>query len=224
MKTLFLAFGFFLSIALYADWDNEQKLTASDGASYDHFAYLVSLDGDYAVIGAYWDDDNGYNSGSAYIFHKSGTIWTEQAKLTASDGAINDFFGISVSINGDYALIGAYHDDDDGAESGSAYIYYNDAVFIEEEQMNTPVNKILYGNCPNPFSSSTTIEYELKQPEQVTLMIYDYLGKQVYQIQESQPQGKQQLIWNAERYPDGIYYYRLEAGEQVANGKIVKVR
>jgi len=128
MKTLFVITILFLRTALYADWDNEQKLTASDGASYDHFAYLVSLDGDYAVIGAYWDDDNGYNSGSAYIFHKSGTIWTEQAKITASDGASEDFFGISVSISGDYAVIGAYHDDDNGSNSGSVYIFYRNGT------------------------------------------------------------------------------------------------
>ena len=48
MKTLFVISIFFLSTALYADWDNEQKLTASDGASYDHFAYVVSL---LALIG-----------------------------------------------------------------------------------------------------------------------------------------------------------------------------
>jgi len=50
------------------------------------------------------------------------------------------------------------------------------------------------------------------------------LGQLVYQTEENQPQGKQQLIWNAEGYSDGIYYYRLQAGEQTANGKMVKVR
>ncbi len=77
---------------------------------------------------------------------------------------------------------------------------------------------------PNPLTTSATIEYELNQPEKVTLTIYDYLGKQVYQAQEDQPQGKQQLIWNAEEYADGIYYYRLQVGDAIANGKMVKVR
>ncbi|MEE4260793.1 MAG: T9SS type A sorting domain-containing protein [Bacteroidales bacterium] len=77
---------------------------------------------------------------------------------------------------------------------------------------------------PNPLTTSTTIEYELKEPEKVTLKIYDYLGKQVYQTQVIQPQGKQQLIWNAEGYAGGIYYYRLQVGDALANGKMVKVR
>ncbi len=75
---------------------------------------------------------------------------------------------------------------------------------------------------PNPFTTSTTIEYELKQPEKVTLTIYDHLGQIVYQTEENQPQGQQQLLWNAEGYANGIYYYRLQIGDAAANGKMVK--
>jgi len=77
---------------------------------------------------------------------------------------------------------------------------------------------------PNPFTTSTTLSYELKQPEKVSLRIYSQMGKQVYQAIENQLQGKQQLIWNAEGYANGVYYYRLQVGEQIANGKMVKVR
>jgi len=77
---------------------------------------------------------------------------------------------------------------------------------------------------PNPFTTSTTLSYELQQPEKVSISIYNHLGQLVYQTQENQPQGKQHLIWNAEGCVDGIYYYRLQAGEQIANGKMVKVR
>jgi len=104
-------------------WTEEAKLTASDGADGDQFGVSVSIDGDYALIGAYCDDDNGEESGSAYVFKRSGTTWTEEAKLTASDGADGDCFGHSVSIDGDYALIGAMFDDDNGEDSGSAYVF-----------------------------------------------------------------------------------------------------
>jgi len=77
---------------------------------------------------------------------------------------------------------------------------------------------------PTPFATSTTFSYELKQPEKVSLSIYNHLGQLIYQTQENQSQGKQQLIWNAEGYADGIYYYRLRVGDAVANGKMVKVR
>ena len=103
------------------------KLTASDGATNDWFGYSVSIssDGTTALIGAYYDDDKGANSGSAYVFKYNGTAWIQQAKLTASDGAASDYFGNSVSISSDgtTALIGAYADDDKGADSGSAYVF-----------------------------------------------------------------------------------------------------
>ena len=104
-------------------WSQQAKLTASDGAASDRFGYSVSISGDYAIVGAYGDDDNGTNSGSAYVFLRSGTSWSEQAKLLASDGAASDYFGISVSISGDYAIVGAVYDDDNGTNSGSAYVF-----------------------------------------------------------------------------------------------------
>ncbi|MDB4363625.1 hypothetical protein N9Z31_05680 [Pseudomonadales bacterium] len=85
----------------------EQKLTASDGAGLDYFGWSVSISGDTAVIGARGDDDNGSNSGSAYVYVRSNGVWSEQQKLTASDGAADDYFGWSVSISGDTAVMGA---------------------------------------------------------------------------------------------------------------------
>jgi len=84
-----------------------QKLIASDGAADDAFGRAVAVSGDRTVIGAFRDDDNGVNSGSAYVFERSGTSWNEVAKLIASDGAENDAFGISAAISGDLAIIGA---------------------------------------------------------------------------------------------------------------------
>ena len=81
------------------------------------------------MIGASADDDNGSNSGSAYVYVRSNGVWSEQQKLTASDGASGDYFGISVSIDGDTAVIGARYDDDNGSNSGSAYVFrYNEAL------------------------------------------------------------------------------------------------
>jgi len=104
-------------------WTMQQKLTASDGAADDSFGVGVSLVGDIALIGANWDDDNGADSGSAYIFARTGTTWTQQQKLLASDGAAGDWFGWVVSLDGDTALVGAPQNDDNGNNSGSAYVF-----------------------------------------------------------------------------------------------------
>jgi phage baseplate assembly protein gpV len=108
------------------------KLTAGDGAEDDEFGYSVSIDGDTMVIGAYMDDDKGSASGSAYVFTRvtAGDLasgWTQvEPKLTAgTDGAADDRFGTSVSIDGDTVVIGARYDDDPvkGSNSGSAYVF-----------------------------------------------------------------------------------------------------
>ena len=104
-------------------WTEQAKLTASDGASDDWFGYSVSVDGDTAVVGAVYDDHNGIDSGSACVFTRTGSTWTEQAKLTASDGAAGDVFGVSVSVSGDTAVVAAHNDDDSGSNSGSAYVF-----------------------------------------------------------------------------------------------------
>ena len=103
------------------------KLTASDPASADRFGWSVAIDGSTVVVGAYGDDDGGSSSGSAYMFSEPAGGWasaTSSAKLTASDPAADDSFGSSVAIHGTTVLVGAHFDDDDGANSGSAYVFH----------------------------------------------------------------------------------------------------
>jgi len=120
----------------WSTWIRQAKLTAGDGAAYDYFGYSVCISGDYAVVGAYGDDDKGGNSGSAYIFKREGSSWTEQLKLTASDGTASDYFGLSVSISGDYAIVGAYGDDDKGGNSGSAYLFKREgSIWLQQEKL-----------------------------------------------------------------------------------------
>jgi len=104
-------------------WTQQAKLTASDAAADDWFGISVSVSGDTAVVGSDWDDDAGRNSGSAYVFKRNGSTWTQQAKLTASDAAEGDWFGVSVSVWGDTAVVGSSFDDDAGLYSGSAYVF-----------------------------------------------------------------------------------------------------
>ena len=100
------------------------KLTATDAAAEDYLGISVSLSGNTALIGSYSDDDNGLDSGSAYIFERNqgGTNnWGQVAKLIAADGDIRDFFGWSVSLSEDIALVGAL--DYGTTNSGAAYIF-----------------------------------------------------------------------------------------------------
>ena len=113
------------------DWSSftETKLTASDGSSDDRFGTSVHLSGDTLVVGAWLDDDGFFNSGSAYVFQRIGMFWTEQAKLTASDPAILNGFGRSVSVSGDTVAVGAGFADHSGLiDAGAVYVYQDTSV------------------------------------------------------------------------------------------------
>jgi murein DD-endopeptidase MepM/ murein hydrolase activator NlpD len=118
-------------------WVEQAKILASDGTKYDYFGSSVSISGEYIIVGAPQDDDNGESSGSAYIFKREGETWIEQTKLLAYDGKPKDYFGYySVSISSDYALVGADGNDDNGISSGAAYIYKRDGGnWIEQEKL-----------------------------------------------------------------------------------------
>lgn len=118
--------------------------------------FSVSISGDYAVVGAYLDDDDGDRSGSAYIFVHDGENWSQQTKLTADDADILDSFGMSVSISGRFAIIGAHENDDDGDRSGSAYIYHLLKDETEADITITP-NTIDFGEVEFHRSAELTL-------------------------------------------------------------------
>jgi len=111
------------------NWREVSKLTPSDGVNYDLFGSSVSISGSYAIVGSSNHDGLYSNSGCSYIYERDTTgNWQEMAKLTASDGAEYDNFGMSVSISGNYVIVGSPFSDGNGINSGSAYIYERDTT------------------------------------------------------------------------------------------------
>jgi hypothetical protein len=128
-------------------WSQQAYLKASNTGTSDFFGFSVAVSGDTVVVGAYEEDsiatgangnqaDNGaVGSGAAYVFVRSGSAWSQQAYLKASNTETNDFFGISVAVSGDTAVVGAVGDssnatgvngnqaDNSVARSGAAYVF-----------------------------------------------------------------------------------------------------
>lgn len=77
---------------------------------------------------------------------------------------------------------------------------------------------------PNPFTSSTTLSYTLSELSTVTISIFNPQGQLIEKIEQEQPKGEQQVQWNAEGLPAGMYYFRIQAGEMVGGGKMVLLR
>ena len=119
-----ISLGNFRNQVITGGWDAGTKILASDAAFGDQFGIGVAISGDYAIAGAFGNDDGGGNSGSAYIFRRTGkNTWDAGKKIVASDRAAGDEFGIAVGISGDYAIVGAHANDDAPNNSGSAYIF-----------------------------------------------------------------------------------------------------
>lgn len=126
-------------------WTQQAKLVASDPGTDDNFGGSVSISGDYAVVGAFMDDINSgppffinyENRGSAYVFVRNGSTWTQQAKITSTTGASNLGFGISVAIDGDYIAAGAYADGD-----GAVYVFQRSGTSWPFQQKLTAINSV----------------------------------------------------------------------------------
>lgn len=103
-------------------WVEEETLLASDGTEDALFGYRVSTTGEHAIVAAPGDPSAGINSGSAYFFAFAGGSWIEETKLTPTDGMACDVFGVSASLEGDFAILGSFAADL-GIDSGAAYVY-----------------------------------------------------------------------------------------------------
>ena len=211
-------------------WTEQTKLTASDGTTDNYFGYSVSIFDDYAVIGAYSDDDNGISSGSAYIFNRSDTTWYQQTKLLASDGAAYDKFGRSVSISGNIVIIGADGNADNGISSGSAYVFQNDDPLsvITDFEAN-PLKIKLIDNFPNPFNTTTTISFNLttENIKDAKIVIFNLKGQKVKSLiidNPSSDNNKKSIVWDGTNdfgkpIDSGIYFYLLKTGNNFSETK-----
>ena len=113
-------------------WSLQQELTASDSATGDFLGYSVSVSGDTALVGAM---NKNSAQGAAYVFMLSGTVWSQQQELTASDGSASNQFGYFVSLSGGMSLIGALGKTvNSNAHQGVAYVFAQGGGLWSQQQ------------------------------------------------------------------------------------------
>lgn len=137
--------------------------------------------------------------------------------MTASDGVRGDFFGSSVSISGDYVIVGAAnHVDGNGSSSRSAYMYKMSVLTTSVKTADLsakPEAFLLRQNYPNPFNPTTTIQYDLPQQTKVQLAIFNTAGRRVKTlVNGARTAGYHSLTVDMQGLSSGIYFYRLQAG------------
>jgi len=137
-------------------WTQQMKLMASDGIEEDFFGGSVAIDRDTVVVGAHLVDNAEENSGSAYVYILSGTVWTEHAKLIANDGNQDDYFGLSVAIDGDTIVVGAPTTDFNSIvkSSGSVYVFVNVMTMWTEQAILMASNN----TAGSSFGSSVDVQ------------------------------------------------------------------
>jgi hypothetical protein len=129
-------------------WAPQQKLTPSDGANGDGFGGAVSLSGNQLIVGAAEKNAQG---GAAYVFVGSGTSWTQQSELVASDGtASGDFFGGAVAVGGTTAIVGA---NGKASARGAAYVFAPPSCSVP-----APSNGTL-GSCASVLFSGRSCQF-----------------------------------------------------------------
>jgi len=123
-------------------WSQQQKLTASDGVAGDRFGYSVAIHSDTAVIGSVLDDTpGGTDAGSAYVFTRSGTVWSQQQKLLASDGGASDEFG-TVAIDGETVVVGGRNNNGTSSDVGAAYVFTRSGTVWSQQQKLTAADAL----------------------------------------------------------------------------------
>ncbi len=136
-----------ISAVYIYDWDGsnwiETKLIASDYEDGDNFGTAIDIQNDRIVIGSARDNDNGIESGSAYIYDWDGTNWNE-SKLLPTDGQAGDQYGYSARFfDGNKLLVGAWYDDDSNEKGGSFYLYnYENNSYNETDKFAEPLGAL----------------------------------------------------------------------------------
>ena len=210
-------------------WNQKQKIVASDRAESNWFGYSVAISGNDAIVGAYRKLGN---IGSAYIFEREATAWVQQQEIIAPAREGFDYFGHSVAISGDNAIVGAYEENEDENEentlpaAGSAYIFMqNSDDTTKINNLTIPAEFGLQKIYPNPFNPRTTISYRLSAVSFVNINIYNTNGALVKELLNGfMKAGSYKLTWDASDMPSGVYIVRMVAGDFVGTQKIILIK
>lgn len=155
-------------------WTQQQKIVSFDRRISDFFGWSVSISGEYLVSGAYAQDYNsegggsiGSEGGAIYFFKRTGSVWGNQQKVTATDRNIGDRYGWSVALQGDEALVGASRDEKTASggtpavsEAGSVYIVKNACNNPTVPTLSASTNTICSGGISTISKSGTDVRLD----------------------------------------------------------------
>lgn len=123
-------------------WIEQARLAPSDLSARDRFGFSLDLEGDLAAIAAFEQDSRGINAGAVYLFRRSGSVWSQEAKIWPETFAEGDLFGVCVAFSNGRLLIGAPLEDESGSNSGAAYVFRDEGGgWVEEARLRPSISQ-----------------------------------------------------------------------------------
>ena len=195
-------------------WIRQDSLRADVPESFGKFGFEVDLEGNTAAIAAH---DYGA-AGAAFVFTYENGTWAQTRKFQHPNPPTSGQFGnygTEVKLSGPYLMVNSALFDEVNGDDIAVYVYMNNEFVTsndsEEDARSIPTKIKLDPAYPNPFNPSTTITYSLPQTSQVSVKVYNSIGRQVATLlNRQQAAGSHQIQWNAEGMAGGLYFIRLQ--------------
>lgn len=163
--------------------------------------------------------------GYAYVAESWVYGWTEGMEVVNVNDPTNPTVaaefrapgdGYAVCLSGENVILADYY---------SLMTFHSNLTGIADDNNALPQSFALYQNYPNPFNAQTTISYILPQASEISLDIFDILGRKIETLQSGhQEAGEHSVIWNAENNTSGIYFYKLIVGDRIYSNKMILLR
>lgn len=204
-------------------WKKTYRFAPQSGKHHDHFGSNVAISDRYIIISSpKWDfTKKDSDDGAVYIFFKTRNSWEAAGQIIPADLEKYDHFGQSITLKGEYLLIGNSLDDNPGTNTGSSYFYkMRDFLSLENK---IPETFGLVQNFPNPFRGWTTIYYNLPEATNVKISVYDVSGKKIVDvIDRDETAGYKQVSWDGKQLKPGIYVYKIETKKFSSSRQMIK--
>lgn len=213
-------------------WSSDTEIAHEEATINAHFGISLAANeqGDLLVGASRVHSEDHKQAGKVYAYRieESSNPLTvnSTAALRVTEEQSFSQFGAHVSISDDVLLISSPYDDrNDLTNSGSVY-FYDTTLLSNERDTELPTRLELSQNYPNPFNPSTTIQFTLPQSSNVSLEVFDMLGRKVATLidTEQKPAGNYTISFNADHLATGVYMYRLKAGEQIKTQKMTLIK
>ena len=216
-------YGIYTSRSLDDGYEFQDETTVADNGRSQNFPALLELI-DGRLLIAYQQSREDYQGLRimAAISEDAGHSWGDIFEISDSEASIKLNVGLAAGDDGNVFAVWV----DTRRDAGDIYFaILSEATPAEERQQNLPQSPVLRGSYPNPFNATTIISFSLPEPQQVTLTVYNLLGREVRTLMDEYGQaGINHITFDASDLASGLYFYRLQAGESVESRRMVLLK